>query len=226
MPLWGLMKPCHRHRRGSHMTGLSSKRNPCWNLWLLGRVHRIIPTLSNQSSKNLMLFLCPGPQRQYARTTVGKLGSHCSLEDLHPDGCSCTTARRKALVEGISEGLANSLLQCPAEAKTALERIVQVINNGGAESVVSDITLRTTATRPADQSPYEVSLVASAEGQMFRSSLQAITQPDSPGENTRDRPEKCWEVSALQTSSWGAGGGTMSSARPDCVRSDAQSARL
>ena len=111
----------------------------------------------------------------------------------HPDGCSCTTARLKAFVEGISEGLTNSLLQCPAEAKTALERIVQVINNGGAESVVSDITLRTTATRPADQSPYEVSLVASAEGQMFRSSLQAITQPDSPGENTRDRPEKCWE---------------------------------
>ena len=113
---------------------------------------------------------------------------------------------------------ANSLLQCPAEAKTALERIVQVINNGGAESVVGDITLRTTATRPADQSPYEVSLVASAEGQMFRSSLQAITQPDSPGENTRDRPEKCWEVSALQTSSWGAGEGTMSSARPDCAQ--------
>ena len=63
---------------------------------------------------------------------------------------------------------ANSLLQCPAEAKTALKRIVQVINNGGAESVVGDITLRTTATRPADQSPYEVSSVASAEGQMFR----------------------------------------------------------
>ena len=72
---------------------------------------------------------------------------------------------------------ANSLLQCPAEAKTALERIVQVINNGGAESVVSDITLRTTATRPADQSPYEVSLVASAEGQMFRREAPSKPSP-------------------------------------------------
>ena len=87
-----------------------------------------------------------------------------------------------------------------------------MINNGGAESVVSDITLRTTATRPGDQSPYEVSLVASAEGQMFGSSPQAITQPDSPGENKRDRSEKCWEFRPYR--------------RPDCVRSDAQSARL
>ena len=113
----------------------------------------------------------------------------------HPDACSCTTARLKALLESVNQAMTQDppLLVAPDEAKEAFTKLVNAISNGGSESIVSDITLRITGSRAADQSPYEITLVSSAEGQMFRSALQAVQQPGSSGQNSRDQPAKCWE---------------------------------
>ena len=85
------------------------------------------------------------------------------------------------------------LLVAPDEAKEAFAKLVNAISNGGSESIVSDITLRITGNGAADQSPDQITLVSSAEGQMLRSALQAVEQPGSSGQNSRDQPAKCWE---------------------------------
>ena len=68
------------------------------------------------------------------------------------------------MVNGIHDGLTSKLLSCSDEAKAALTQLVQVIQQGRAESIVSDITLRVTNNRPADQSPYEIPLSLQTKG--------------------------------------------------------------
>ena len=68
------------------------------------------------------------------------------------------------MVNGIHDGLTSKFLSCSDEAKAALTQLVQVIQQGGAESIVSDITFRVTNNRPADQSPYEIPLSLQTKG--------------------------------------------------------------
>ena len=114
----------------------------------------------------------------------------------HPDGCSCTTARLRALLDGIHTlmGGDQPVLTASAEVKAALTALVEVVRVGRADHVVSDITLRIAQSRTADQSPYEITVASTAEGQSFRTSLFGITQPGAPETNSREVPLKSWEV--------------------------------
>lgn len=113
----------------------------------------------------------------------------------HPDRCSCTCARLKALLEGLDKALAGNppLLKATVEAKDALSRLVAVVAEGAAHLVVADITLKVAQSRTPDQSPYEITLSSSMEGHLLRSALRGVSQPDGTP-NTKDQPVKSWEV--------------------------------
>eukprot|EP00434_Breviolum_minutum_P039595 symbB.v1.2.035164.t1/scaffold4676.1/size42122/3 len=62
----------------------------------------------------------------------------------HPDGCSCCTARLKALLSGIDAALRSTppLLHAPEDTKAGLVQLVETINAGHADIIVAEITLR------------------------------------------------------------------------------------
>ena len=127
--------------------------------------------------------------------------------EAHPDNCSCTTARLKAFLNAISEAMSATppLLDAATEAKGFLTSLVEAVRQGKAEELVSDITLRVAGSRSPDQSPYEITLVSSAEGQMLRSALFAIAQPSAGSAvNTREMAVKVWEVRAYRPHRRGA----------------------
>ncbi|CAE7040542.1 BTU1 [Symbiodinium sp. CCMP2592] len=115
--------------------------------------------------------------------------------EAHPDGCSCTTARPKALLTALNamQG-ASPLLTATDEAKKTFTSLVDVINRKRAELIVADITLKVAGSRTPEQSPYEMTLIASAEGNALRSALFAVSQPGAVPVNTREMTEKVWEV--------------------------------
>ena len=118
----------------------------------------------------------------------------------HPDGCSCTTARLKAFLGAIHEAISSTppLLTAATEVKEALALLVEEVRKGKAEELVSDITLRIAGSRTADQSPCEMTLVSSAQGHNLRAALFTISQPGATSTNTRDVPQKVWEVRAYR----------------------------
>lgn len=124
----------------------------------------------------------------------------------HPDGCSCCTARLKALLEGIDAALkANPpLLQASEDTKAGLTQLVQVVNTGRTDLILSDMVLRTAQSRTQQQSPFEITLVSSQEGNTLRSCLFQISQPGVTGPNTREQPNKHWEVRAYRPQRKGA----------------------
>lgn len=124
----------------------------------------------------------------------------------HPDGCSCTTARLRALLEGIDKlmGGEQPVLTAAAEVKTALTALVAVVQAGRADHIVSDITLRIAQSRTADQSPYEITIASTAEGMSFRTALFGITQPGAPQTNSREVALKSWEVRPYRPNRRGA----------------------
>ena len=109
----------------------------------------------------------------------------------HPDGCSCCTARLKALLSGIDAALRSTppLLHAPEDTKVQL---VETINAGHADIIVAEITLRLAQSRTAAQSPYEIVLCSSTEGNLLRTCLSKITQPGS------------WELRAYRPNRKGA----------------------
>lgn len=123
----------------------------------------------------------------------------CKPGEEHPDKCSCTCARLKALLEAIDRAMAGPtpVLVGTEECKTALTSLVKVVAEGGAHSILSDISLKTAASRSPEQSPYEITLTSSTEGHMMRAALLGVSQPNATP-NIRDNPVKSWEVRAYR----------------------------
>ena len=86
------------------------------------------------------------------------------------------------------------LLSASNEAKTTFTTLVEAINLKRAENIVADITLKVAGSRTAAQSPYEITLIASTEGNALRSALFAVSQPGAVQVNAREMSEKMWEV--------------------------------
>ena len=124
----------------------------------------------------------------------------------HPDGCSCCTARLKALLSGIDAALRSTppLLHAPEDTKAGLVQLVETINAGHADIIVAEITLRLAQSRAAAQSPYEIVLCSSTEGNLLRTCLSKITQPGAPPQNTKEQVEKSWELRAYRPNRKGA----------------------
>jgi hypothetical protein len=123
----------------------------------------------------------------------------------HPDGHSCISARFKAMINAISlagqEAAAGAdqatppMLACTTEAKAAYDRIVAVVAGGRSDAVVAEITLRHASSREAHQSPYEITIVNSAQGHDLRTALFGTTQPAGGATtNTKEMQLKVWEV--------------------------------
>eukprot|EP00435_Cladocopium_sp_Y103_P024769 s794_g6.t1 len=112
----------------------------------------------------------------------------------HPDRCSCTCARLKALLDGLDKALAgnNPLLTATPAAKEALQKLVAVVAEGAAHLIVADISLKVAGSRTPDQSPYEITFASSTEGHLLRAALRGISQPDGTP-NTKEQPVKSWE---------------------------------
>ena len=124
----------------------------------------------------------------------------------HPDNCSCGTARLKALLEGIDAALKATppVLQASDDTKNGLIQLVQVVGSGRADMIMSDMILRTAQSRTQQQSPFEITLVSSQEGNTLRSCLFQISQVGATGPNTREMQTKHWEVRSYRPQRKGA----------------------
>ena len=89
--------------------------------------------------------------------------------------------------------------------KAGLVQLVETINAGHADIIVAEITLRLAQSRTAAQSPYEIVLCSSTEGNLLRTCLSKITQPGAPPQNTKEQVEKkSWELRAYRPNRKGA----------------------
>eukprot|EP00435_Cladocopium_sp_Y103_P055334 s129_g18.t1 len=135
-------------------------------------------TLEKMKSALVVFLFVPKPFNDSVEAAAAAWKENNIPGKPHPEGCSCTTTRLKAMVNGISDAPTAKVLAAPDEAVAAMNKIVEIINQGDADST---------------QSPYEITLSASNEGKAFRPALQAITQPGTSGENTRDNLEKRYD---------------------------------
>lgn len=122
----------------------------------------------------------------------------------HPDNCSCGTARLKALLEGAALKANPPVLQASDDTKAGLIQLVQVVGSGRADMIMSDMILRTAQSRTQQQSPFEITLVSSQEGNTLRSCLFQISQVGAVGPNTRETQTKHWEVRSYRPQRKGA----------------------
>lgn len=101
------------------------------------------------------------------------------------------------------------MLQASDDTKAGLIQLVQVVGSGRADMIMSDMILRTAQLRTAQsrtqqQSPFEITLVSSQEGNTLRSCLFQISQVGAVGPNTRETQTKHWEVRSYRPQRKGA----------------------
>lgn len=158
-----------------------------------------------KSALTIFLFV-PAPIHDTIEAAAKAWKDKAEPNKPHPDNCSCGTARLKALLEGIDAALkANpAVLQASDETKSGLVQLVQVVNSGRADMIMSDMVLRAAQSRTQQQSPFEITLVSSQEGNTLRSCLFQISQVGISGPNTRENPTKHWEVRSYRPQRKGA----------------------
>ena len=122
----------------------------------------------------------------------------------HPDKCSCTTARFRALLSGVQKLLISGGLVLEGSLKTKLAELENEVKApGSAHGVVADVSLLKTAKRDAADCPYQLELTMSVSGIALREVLFAVSQPGAAVSNAKDTA-KVWEVRAYRPRRGGA----------------------
>ncbi|CAK9031101.1 unnamed protein product [Durusdinium trenchii] len=188
------MPPAKRPRQPGQ--GAGRQQRDTTQVRLLGAHDHAIEKL--KAALMLILFL-PKALHDHVEQAAKQWKDRSKPGEEHPDKCSCTCARLKALLEAIDRAMAGPapVLVGAEECKTSLTHLVEVVTKGGAHCIVSDISLKAAASRSPEQSPYEITLTSSAEGHMMRTALLGVSQPNATP-NTRDQPVKSWEVRAYR----------------------------